>query len=64
MADRVLITPPEPKPSPSALRRALRRAADGVALDVTEAAVLLPYYRAMYQKAASQDVGMNRWVAQ
>src|SRR3979490_725718 len=41
MADRLLITPPEPKPSPSALRRALRRAADGVALDVTEAAVLL-----------------------
>src|SRR3981081_4673896 len=41
MADRLLITPPEPKPSPSALRRALRRAADGEALDVTEAAVLL-----------------------
>ncbi|MCU1681093.1 MAG: fbiC [Amycolatopsis sp.] len=41
MADSVLITPPEPKPSASALRRALRRAEDGVALDVTEAAVLL-----------------------
>jgi FO synthase len=41
MADRVLITPPEPKPSPSAMSRALRRAADGVALDVSEAAVLL-----------------------
>jgi 5-methylthioadenosine/S-adenosylhomocysteine deaminase len=27
-----------------------------------EAAVLLPYYQAMYQKAALQDVGMNRWV--
>jgi 5-methylthioadenosine/S-adenosylhomocysteine deaminase len=28
-----------------------------------EAAVLLPYYQAMYQKAALQDVSMNRWVA-
>jgi 5-methylthioadenosine/S-adenosylhomocysteine deaminase len=28
----------------------------------TEAAALLPYYQAMYQKAAQQDVGMNRWV--
>ncbi|WP_020668259.1 bifunctional FO biosynthesis protein CofGH [Amycolatopsis nigrescens] len=41
MADSVSITPPEPKPTPSATKRALRRAADGVALDVTEAAVLL-----------------------
>ncbi len=41
MADSVLITPPERTPSPSALRRALRRADDGVALDVTEAATLL-----------------------
>ncbi|WP_199435148.1 bifunctional FO biosynthesis protein CofGH [Qaidamihabitans albus] len=41
MADPVSIAPPEPKPTPSALRRALRRAADGVALDVTESAVLL-----------------------
>jgi 5-methylthioadenosine/S-adenosylhomocysteine deaminase len=24
---------------------------------------LLPFYRAMYLKAAAQDVGMNRWVA-
>ena len=40
MAD-VSITPPDPKPTASALRRALRRADDGVALDVTEAAVLL-----------------------
>jgi FO synthase len=32
---------PEPRPSDSALRRALRRARDGVTLDVTEAAVLL-----------------------
>ncbi|SFB32771.1 FO synthase subunit 1 /FO synthase subunit 2 [Amycolatopsis marina] len=44
MADDVSITPPaalETPPSPSALRRALRRAEDGVALDVTESAVLL-----------------------
>src|SRR5215207_10827881 len=33
--------PSEPAPSESALRRALRRARDGVALDVAEAAVLL-----------------------
>ncbi len=33
--------PPEQVPSSSAMRRALRRAADGVALDVTEATVLL-----------------------
>jgi FO synthase len=32
---------PEPAPTDAALRRALRRARDGVALDVTEAAVLL-----------------------
>jgi FO synthase len=32
---------PEPTPSDAALRRALRRARDGVALDVTEASVLL-----------------------
>ena len=24
---------------------------------------LEPYYRAMYQRAAAQDVGMNRWLA-
>ncbi|WP_216210288.1 bifunctional FO biosynthesis protein CofGH [Amycolatopsis aidingensis] len=41
MADSVSITPPEQKPSPSAMRRALKRAEDGVALDVTESAVLL-----------------------
>jgi FO synthase len=41
MSDSLSITPPEPKPNASALRRALRRASDGVALDVTEAAVLL-----------------------
>ncbi|MGH3713132.1 MAG: bifunctional FO biosynthesis protein CofGH [Micromonosporaceae bacterium] len=37
-------TPPrgaEPEPTPSAVRRALRRVADGRSLDVTEAAVLL-----------------------
>ncbi|MDT7687223.1 MAG: synthase, partial [Pseudonocardiales bacterium] len=33
--------PPEPPPSASALRRALRRARDGVTLNVDEAAVLL-----------------------
>ena len=33
--------PPDPLPSDSALRRALRRVRDGVALDVAEAAVLL-----------------------
>jgi FO synthase len=37
----IALTPPEPRPSDSALRRALRRAHDGSALDVTEAAVLL-----------------------
>ncbi|GAA1278544.1 bifunctional FO biosynthesis protein CofGH [Saccharothrix xinjiangensis] len=41
MAVDISITPPEPTPSPSAMRRALRRAADGAVLDVTEAAVLL-----------------------
>ncbi len=41
MAVDISITPPEPTPSASALRRALRRAADGAVLDVTEAAVLL-----------------------
>ncbi|UJW33422.1 bifunctional FO biosynthesis protein CofGH [Saccharothrix sp. AJ9571] len=41
MAESVFLTPPDPQPSPSALSRALRRAADGVAIDVTEAAVLL-----------------------
>ncbi|QFZ23334.1 bifunctional FO biosynthesis protein CofGH [Saccharothrix syringae] len=41
MAVDISITPPEPTPSPSATRRALRRAADGAVLDVTEAAVLL-----------------------
>ena len=41
MAVDISITPPEPTPSASAMRRALRRAADGAALDVTEAAVLL-----------------------
>ncbi|MEV4731754.1 bifunctional FO biosynthesis protein CofGH [Saccharopolyspora sp. NPDC049426] len=35
------ITPPEQTPSSSAMRRALRRATDGVSLDATEAAVLL-----------------------
>jgi FO synthase len=37
----ISITPPDPMPSASAMRRALRRAADGAVLDVTEAAVLL-----------------------
>ncbi|MEU3275454.1 bifunctional FO biosynthesis protein CofGH [Saccharomonospora sp. NPDC006951] len=41
MADPVSIAPPSPKPSPSAMRRALKRASEGVALDVTETAVLL-----------------------
>ncbi|RZQ62827.1 bifunctional FO biosynthesis protein CofGH [Amycolatopsis suaedae] len=41
MADRVLLAPPDPQPTSSAMRRALRRAADGVALDTTEAAILL-----------------------
>ncbi|WP_026448776.1 bifunctional FO biosynthesis protein CofGH [Actinopolyspora mortivallis] len=35
------VPPPETPPSASAMRRALRRAADGVTLDVTEATVLL-----------------------
>jgi len=37
----ISLNAPEPVPSASAMRRALRRANDGVALDVTEAAVLL-----------------------
>jgi FO synthase len=37
----ITLTPPEPKPTESAIRRALRRANDGAVLDVTEAAVLL-----------------------
>ncbi|WNV90732.1 bifunctional FO biosynthesis protein CofGH [Umezawaea sp. Da 62-37] len=41
MAVDISLNAPEPAPSPSAMRRALRRANDGVALDVTEAAVLL-----------------------
>ncbi len=41
MAVDISLNAPEPVPSPSAMRRALRRANDGVALDVTEAAVLL-----------------------
>ncbi|XVS63802.1 bifunctional FO biosynthesis protein CofGH [Actinosynnema sp. CA-299493] len=41
MAVDISITPPEPTPSESSMRRALRRAADGAVLDVTEAAVLL-----------------------
>jgi FO synthase len=35
------LSAPEPAPADSAIRRALRRAQDGAALDVTEAAVLL-----------------------
>ncbi|HWE90948.1 MAG TPA: bifunctional FO biosynthesis protein CofGH [Pseudonocardiaceae bacterium] len=41
MATDLALSAPEPAPSDSALRRALRRAQDGAALDVTEAAVLL-----------------------
>ncbi|MCS7483857.1 bifunctional FO biosynthesis protein CofGH [Umezawaea endophytica] len=41
MAVDISLNAPEPVPSASAMRRALRRANDGVALDVTEAAVLL-----------------------
>jgi 5-methylthioadenosine/S-adenosylhomocysteine deaminase len=37
-----------------------RQGALAVARD--QAAVLLPYYDAMYRKAAEQDIGMNRWV--
>jgi FO synthase len=37
----ITLTPPDPQPSNTAIRRALRRAHDGSALDVTEAAVLL-----------------------
>ena len=35
------LSPPEPEPNSAAMRRALRRARDGVSLDATEAAVLL-----------------------
>src|SRR5690606_622155 len=41
MVDHISIAPPEPAPSASAMRRALKRAADGSTLDVTESAVLL-----------------------
>ncbi|GAA3842565.1 bifunctional FO biosynthesis protein CofGH [Saccharothrix violaceirubra] len=41
MAVDISITPPESQPSPAAMRRALRRAADGAVLDLTEASVLL-----------------------
>ena len=41
MAADISLVPPEPRPSDAAVRRALRRAHDGSALDVTEAAVLL-----------------------
>ncbi|MEU4802001.1 bifunctional FO biosynthesis protein CofGH [Actinosynnema sp. NPDC023587] len=41
MAVDISITPPESHPSAAAMRRALRRAADGAVLDVTEASVLL-----------------------
>ncbi|MGW5348466.1 hypothetical protein, partial [Streptomyces sp. NPDC004050] len=36
------MTTPSDAPTQNAMRRALRRARDGVALDATEAAVLLP----------------------
>ncbi|WP_209648272.1 bifunctional FO biosynthesis protein CofGH [Kibdelosporangium banguiense] len=36
-----MMTPPEPRPSDAAMRRALRRAIDGSTLDLTEATVLL-----------------------
>ncbi|ONI85814.1 7,8-didemethyl-8-hydroxy-5-deazariboflavin synthase [Actinosynnema sp. ALI-1.44] len=36
-----MMTPPEPRPSDAAMRRALRRASDGSTLDLTEATVLL-----------------------
>jgi FO synthase len=36
-----MMTPPEPRPSDAAMRRALRRANDGSTLDLTEATVLL-----------------------
>ncbi|WP_253862382.1 bifunctional FO biosynthesis protein CofGH [Prauserella halophila] len=41
MVDDLLTTPTEPHPSSSAMRRVLKRANDGVALDVAESAVLL-----------------------
>ncbi|ANZ37746.1 7,8-didemethyl-8-hydroxy-5-deazariboflavin synthase [Lentzea guizhouensis] len=41
MAVDISLTPPQPRPSAAAVRRALRRAADGAVLDATEAAVLL-----------------------
>ncbi|HEX5402302.1 MAG TPA: bifunctional FO biosynthesis protein CofGH [Pseudonocardiaceae bacterium] len=41
MVTDITLTPPDPRPSDAAIRRALRRANDGSTLDVTEAAVLL-----------------------
>ncbi|MQA12350.1 MAG: 7,8-didemethyl-8-hydroxy-5-deazariboflavin synthase [Pseudonocardiaceae bacterium] len=41
MVSDLSLTPPEPRPTDAATRRALRRARDGVTLDQTEAAVLL-----------------------
>ncbi|MPY77632.1 MAG: 7,8-didemethyl-8-hydroxy-5-deazariboflavin synthase [Actinophytocola sp.] len=41
MRQRLQLTPSEPTPASSAISRALRRAEDGVSIDVTEAATLL-----------------------
>jgi 5-methylthioadenosine/S-adenosylhomocysteine deaminase len=49
----------------AALRAEARAIAAKRAADTTEAesaATWLPHYRAMYNKAAAQDVGMQRWI--
>lgn len=50
----------------AALRAEARELARGYAAQKraveAEAGKMLPYYRAMYLKAAGRDVGMNRWV--
>ena len=51
------VPPADPQPTPSAMRRALRRAADGLTLDVTEAAVLLDLGLRSYRRWKADGPG-------